>query len=81
MTTIDRDTLKRRGEPLSTLSSFRKRKDGQRNFGMHLVPVLDNEGRCEESKISVGDEVEILEYDEERRAEWMRLFSLKNISI
>mmetsp|Transcript_21393 Transcript_21393/g.46452 ORF Transcript_21393/g.46452 Transcript_21393/m.46452 type:complete len:338 (+) Transcript_21393:89-1102(+) len=69
MTTVDRDTLKRCGEPLSTLSSFRERK-GQRNFGMHLIPVVGSD----EGVISVGDEVEILEYDDERRAEWMRLF-------
>lgn len=78
MTTIDRDTLKRCGEPLKTLGSFRERKNGQRNFGMHMIPVLDsNAGSGDEMKISVGDEVEILEYDEERRAEWMRLFGEK----
>lgn len=77
MTTIDRDTLQRSGEPLTTLSSFRERKNGQRNFGMHLIPALDglegDEGVMRD-EISVGDTVEILEYDEERRAEWERLF-------
>ena len=34
MTTIDRDTLKRCGEPLNTLSTFRERDNGMRNFGM-----------------------------------------------
>ena len=72
MTTIDRDTLERGGEPLSTLSNFRERDNGQRNFGMHLIPARP----CDltEERISVGDEIEVLEYDEERRAEWMRLF-------
>jgi uncharacterized protein YcbX len=72
MTTIDRDTLARSGEPLRTLGSFRERENGQRNFGMHMIPVCKNED--DERKISVGDKVEILEYDDERRAEWMRLF-------
>ena len=72
MTTIDRDSLERCGEPLSTLSTFRERENGQRNFGMHLIP--DKPWELTEERISVGDEVEILEYDEERRAEWMRLF-------
>ena len=76
MTTIDRDTLKRSGEPLNTLSSFRERENGQRNFGMHMIPVLEN-GESEGMVISVGDQVEILEYDEERRSEWMRLFGKK----
>ena len=39
---------------------------------MHLIPVRPWE--LKEERIFVGDEVEILEYDEERRAEWMRLF-------
>ncbi|KAL3777234.1 hypothetical protein ACHAW5_010550 [Stephanodiscus triporus] len=76
MTTIDRDTLKRSGEPLNTLSSFRERSNGQRNFGMHLIPVLEN-AESEEFIISVGDKIEILEYDEERRSEWMQLFGKK----
>jgi len=75
MTTIDRDSLERCGEPLSTLSTFRERDNGQRNFGMHLIPARPWE--LKEERISVGDEVEILEYDEERKAEWMRLFSKK----
>lgn len=43
MTAIDRDSLERNGcggEPLATLSTFRERKGGQRNFGMHLIPVM-----------------------------------------
>ena len=40
MTTIDRDTLTRGKEPLATLSTFRERAHGQRNFGMHLVPTV-----------------------------------------
>ena len=72
MTTIDRDSLERCEEPLSTLSNFRERDKGQRNFGMHLIPARPWE--LKEERIFVGDEVEILEYDEERRAEWMRLF-------
>mmetsp|Transcript_12412 Transcript_12412/g.24813 ORF Transcript_12412/g.24813 Transcript_12412/m.24813 type:complete len:394 (+) Transcript_12412:20-1201(+) len=72
MTTIDRDSLERCGEPLSTLSNFRERDNGQRNFGMHLIPARPWE--LKEERIFVGDEVEILEYDEERRVEWMRLF-------
>jgi len=76
MTTIDRDTLKRSGEPLNTLSCFRERSNGQRNFGMHLIPLLEN-AESEELIISVGDKIEILEYDEERRSEWMQLFGKK----
>lgn len=72
MTTIDRDSLERGGEPLSTLSNFRERENGQRNFGMHLIPARPWD--LTEQRISVGDEVEILEYDEERRGEWIRLF-------
>lgn len=72
MTTIDRDSLERCGEPLSTLSTFRER-NGQRNFGMHLIPARPWE--LTEDRIYLGDEVEILEYDKERRAEWMRLVS------
>ena len=75
MTTIDRDTLKRCGEPLNTLSTFRERDHGMRNFGMHLIPVLDNgDNENNMGHISVGDSIEILEYDEDRRAEWTRLF-------
>ena len=76
MTTIDRDSLERCGEPLSTMNSFRERDNGQRNFGMHLIPARPWE-LGEEDRISVGDEVEVLEYDEQRKAEWMRLFGKK----
>ena len=74
MTTIDRDTLKRCGEPLNTLSTFRERNNGQRNFGMHLIPILNDVVDNNMGHISVGDSIEILEYDEGRRAEWTRLF-------
>lgn len=73
MTTIDRDTLKRCGEPLNTLNTFRERENGLRNFGMHLIPALDNVNE-DMGSISVGDSVEVLEYDEDRKAEWTRLF-------
>mmetsp|Transcript_4241 Transcript_4241/g.10798 ORF Transcript_4241/g.10798 Transcript_4241/m.10798 type:complete len:334 (-) Transcript_4241:178-1179(-) len=73
MTTIDRDTLKRCGEPLSTLSAFRERDNGQRNFGVHLIPVCGG-GDDEEKEVSLGNEIKILEYDEVRREEWRRLF-------
>ena len=76
MTTIDRDSLERCGEPLSTMSSFRERAHGMRNFGMHLIPILEG-GESDQRTISVGDEVEILEYDKDRRAEWQRLFGKK----
>jgi len=42
MTTIDPHSLQRGaggGEPLATLGTFRERAQGQRNFGMHLIPV------------------------------------------
>jgi hypothetical protein len=77
MTTIDRETLKRGPEPLATLSTFRERSSGQRNFGMHLIPILppDTEGtECPEPFLNVGDTLEVLEYDEERLKEWKRLF-------
>lgn len=76
MTTIDRTTLERGPEPLATLSTFREREHGQRNFGMHLVPIVvggTGTGAAPAS-VRVGDTVEVLEYDEERRAEWERLF-------
>ena len=38
-----------------------------------MIPVLENV-ESEGMVISVGDKVEILEYNEERRSEWMRLF-------
>lgn len=71
MTTIDRQTLKHGPEPLATLSTFRERDHGQRNFGMHLVPA---EGWAGAGRVSVGGRLEVLEYHEERRAEWLRLF-------
>lgn len=71
MTTIDRDGLERGPEPLATLSTFRERSNGQRNFGMHLIPVAGQNNL----EIEVGDDMEVVEYDEERRAEWQRLFS------
>mmetsp|Transcript_19154 Transcript_19154/g.30008 ORF Transcript_19154/g.30008 Transcript_19154/m.30008 type:complete len:405 (+) Transcript_19154:170-1384(+) len=79
MTTIDRDTLLRKGgEPLKTLGEFRERQNGQRNFGMHLIPVLDGDkmkgGGDGANNIKVGDDFEILEFDDERQAEWKRLF-------
>lgn len=73
MTTIDRDTLKRGGEPISTLGKFRQRGN-QRNFGMHMIPVLNDGVDENDEVISVGDKVEVLEYDKERLAEWARLF-------
>lgn len=71
MTTIDRDSLERGPEPLATLSTFRERVNGQRNFGMHLIPVAGQNNL----DIEVGDEVEVVEYDEERRVEWQKKFS------
>jgi hypothetical protein len=44
-----------------------------RNFGMHLIPVEG--GIPQGATITVDDEVEILEYDEERRAEWEKLYA------
>jgi uncharacterized protein YcbX len=73
MTTIDRESLTRGPEPLATLSTFREREGGQRNFGMHLVPVLPMMGNGD-NVIRVGDKLEILEYDETRKAEWEKLF-------
>lgn len=75
MTTIHRDTLARGSEPLATLSEFRERDHGMRNFGMHLIPCQD--GIPEGATITVDDEVEILEYNEERRAEYLKLFGKK----
>jgi uncharacterized protein YcbX len=83
MTTIDRETLERGPEPLATLSTFRERSNGQRNFGMHMIPIITapnakQQGTTEESSSSslvrVGDTLEVLEFDEERLAEWKRLF-------
>jgi uncharacterized protein YcbX len=72
MTTIDRKSLKRSGEPLATLSTFRERANGQRNFGMHLIPV--DQSNSSNHIIKVGDKLEVLEYDDERRKEWKTLF-------
>ena len=87
MTTIDRQTLKRGPEPLATLSEFRERSNGQRNFGMHLIAVPETlllknkennssngQERDDVVSIQIGDHVEILEYDEERKEEWENLF-------
>lgn len=72
MTTIDRTSLERGPEPLATLSEFRERAKGMRNFGMHLIPVADT--LTASSALTLGDKVEVLEYDAERLAEWERLF-------
>ena len=74
MTTIDRETLAYGPEPLATLSTFRERANGQRNFGIHLIPV---EGVPEGALISAGSAVKIVEYDEARREEWLQLFGGK----
>jgi len=74
MTTIDRDSLKRCGEPLSTLSTFRERANGQRNFGMHLVPV----DPTVKVAISASDKVVVVQYDQDRRAEWIKLHGRPN---
>ena len=67
MTTIDRDSLNRRGgEPLKTLGTYRERANGQRNFGVHLFPSSVG-GSC---SIKVGDKVEVLEFDDDRLIEW-----------
>lgn len=69
MTTFDRDTLDRTSEPLATLSTFRERAHGMRNFGMHLIPDPATLG--DNPEVSLGDEIEVLQYDEERRKEWL----------
>jgi uncharacterized protein YcbX len=69
MTTIDRDTLEHGPEPLATLSTFRERAHGQRNFGVHLVLAADVPAG---TFIARGAAVEIVSYNEERRAEWQR---------
>ncbi len=80
MTTIDRKTLERGPEPLATLSTFRERSNGQRNFGMHLIPILPNANSkntldgSTRFQINSGDTLEVLEYDEKRLEEWKRLF-------
>eukprot|EP00522_Entomoneis_paludosa_P013519 CAMPEP_0172461450 /NCGR_PEP_ID=MMETSP1065-20121228/40522_1 /TAXON_ID=265537 /ORGANISM="Amphiprora paludosa, Strain CCMP125" /LENGTH=71 /DNA_ID=CAMNT_0013216773 /DNA_START=119 /DNA_END=331 /DNA_ORIENTATION=- len=71
MTTIDRDSLERKGcqgEPLTTLSTFRERSGGMRNFGMHLIPEMSDDVAV--AAVSCHDEVEVLEYDDERLREW-----------
>ena len=71
MTTIDRDTLARSGEPLATLNTFRENEHGQRNFGVHLIPDPetlrdDDDGGAICNLIHVGDTLEVLEYHPER---------------
>lgn len=73
MTTIDRDTLMRGREPLATMTSFRERDHGCRNFGMHLVPCAGVP--LTGIELSFNDAVEVLEYDPSRRAEWEQLAS------
>lgn len=69
MTTINRDTLNRKGgEPLKTLSTYRERDNGQRNFGMHLIPLSVSGA----STIKVGDVVEVLEIEIDRETEWKK---------
>ena len=88
MTTIDPHSLQRGaggGEPLATLGTFRERAHGQRNFGMHLIPVPvaatatasspPSLSSSSSSVLHVGDTIEVLEYDQERLQEWRRLFS------
>jgi uncharacterized protein YcbX len=70
MTTIDRDSLKRGPEPLATLSTFRERDGGQRNFGMHLIPV---DTTCP-AEIRLGDKIEVMEYNQSRLEEGKRGF-------
>jgi len=53
VTTIDKDTLEKNKEPLKTLNTYRKQKDGAM-FGMNVIPL--NEG-----EINVGMSVEVLE--------------------
>jgi uncharacterized protein YcbX len=53
MTTIDRDSLERGPEPLATLNTFRERA-GQRNFGMHLVPVMPIAASAEPMSFGLG---------------------------
>lgn len=70
MTTIHRDSLQRGPEPLATLSTFRERAHGQRNFGIHLIPVDTGTVPI----IKVGDKLEVLSYHADRLAEWETLF-------
>ncbi len=53
VTTIDKDTLEKNKEPLKTLNTYRKQKDGAM-FGMNVIPL--NEG-----EIKAGMSVEVLE--------------------
>jgi len=82
MTTINCETLERGPEPLATLSTFRERSHGQRNFGMHMIPILpdatskDTSEGSSSSLVNVGDTLEVLEYDEKRLEEWKRLFGI-----
>jgi uncharacterized protein len=79
MTTIDRDSLTRatKGEPLSTLNTFREGARGQRNFGMHLIPDPATLSDDDEDYLSVhlGDTLEVLEYDNFRLQEWKSKFA------
>ena len=77
MTTYDRDSLERNNhEPLVTMNRFRARKGGERNFGMHLIPCEGSSGGFDATAlVHVDAKVEVLEYDEARRAEWERLFA------
>jgi len=79
MTTIDRKTLERGPEPLETLSTFRQRENGMKNFGMHMIPVSDDVciEDAENSLVKVGHKLEVLEFDQKRLREWKRLFSLE----
>jgi uncharacterized protein len=72
MTTIDRDSLDRCGEPLATLSTFRERSHGMRNFGMHLIPdpATFSKDNPQDNVISEHDIVQLIEYDADRRREW-----------
>eukprot|EP00322_Chrysochromulina_rotalis_P024621 CAMPEP_0115858584 /NCGR_PEP_ID=MMETSP0287-20121206/16174_1 /TAXON_ID=412157 /ORGANISM="Chrysochromulina rotalis, Strain UIO044" /LENGTH=361 /DNA_ID=CAMNT_0003312855 /DNA_START=114 /DNA_END=1199 /DNA_ORIENTATION=+ len=76
MTTIDRDTLERGPEPLATLSTFRERANGQRNFGMHLVPVERAKAAWGgyQTMVEKNAKVVVLEWHEERREEWQQQF-------
>lgn len=76
MTTIDRSTLQRGPEPLATLSTFREREKGMRNFGVHMIPIMSTPSLeyTETSLVHVGNNIEVLEYDKQRLKEWKRLF-------
>jgi hypothetical protein len=55
MTTVDRDSLERGPEHLTTMSTFHERAHGQLQFGVQIVPVAPFVG---DGKIRVGVEVE-----------------------